>query len=202
MENATFCQAISSTNSAIEASNEEHNNILTELRQEVKQNTIKINSILNHLPTPSPARIVTPRNTKFDKSRKRPRVDDEPRTETFAGTAGTKEADPSVIVPLAARQEKIELFWLYLSGFDPQATEDNIRDLVKSNLGSNETVDVRKLVPKGKSLDELTFVSFKVGIAPVLKEAALSAATWQRGITFREFDFHIRNDRNVFQFQR
>lgn len=197
MENATFCQAIASTNSAIDAGNDGHNKVLTELRNEIKQNTIKINSILNHLPTPSPARFATPRKINLpDNSRKRPRVDVEPRTES---SSGTKDEDSSVIVPLATRQEKVELFWLYLSGFDPKATEDNIRELVKSNLDNGGTVDVRKLVPKGKNLDELTFVSFKVGINPELKDTALLPATWQKGITFREFDFHTRD---TFQFRR
>lgn len=205
MKNATFRQAISSTNSAIEASYDDHKKVLTELRMEIAQNTSKINSILEQFPTEPPTRQ-EPQRTQWkssapDYSRKRPRIDDEPKTETSAGTRAT---DPAVIIPLAARPERADLFWLYLSGFDPKATEDNIRELVKRNLNSNEAVDVRKLVPKGKSLDELTFVSFKVGVVSELKDIALSPATWQIGIAFREFDFQTRNEdakRNVFQFR-
>lgn len=196
MKNATFRQAISSTNSAIEVNNDEQNKALTELRNEIEQNTIKINSILERLPTASARQEIQRKAGPLVNSRKRPRVDDESRTET---SAGTKETDPAVIIPLAVRQEKEDLFWLYLSGFDPKATEDDIRELVKRNLNTNETVEVRKLVPKGKNLEELTFVSFKVGVVLDLKDSALSPASWQQGISFREFEFQTRG---TFQFQR
>lgn len=201
MKNANFRQAISSTNSAIEASYDAHNKVLTELRAEIEQNTSKINSILEQFPTvpPAPRKVLGSTQRKafpLDSSRKRPRIDDEPRKEAVAGTRPT---DPAVIVPLAVRSERADLFWMYLSGFDPKATEDDIRQLVQSNLNTNETVDVRKLVPKGRNLDELTFVSFKVGVVPSLQDAALSSASWQKGITFREFDFQTRGP---FQFRR
>lgn len=194
MSNANFRQAISSTNNVMESMAQEQTKALDELRKEIALNTTKINTILERAPLQTTPQISVP-------SRKRPRIflDEPPRHDNVS--AGTKEIAPDESIPLAAAQME-EKFWLYLSGFDPQATVQQIEKLVKSNLKTDGTVDVVKLVPKGRTLDELTFVSFKVGLELQLKDTALSGSSWQKGITFRQFDFsHSTSTRKTFRFQ-
>ena len=198
MANACFRQVISSTNNAMQSMVEEQNKVLVELRNEIAQNTTKINTILQRTPFPSTPRI--PRSQLTTNMRKRPRliIPDEPaqRDNVFEGT---RDVEPDDSIPLAAAQNNKQ-FWLYLSGFDPQATVAQIEKLIRSNLKTDKPVNVVKLVPKGKTLEELTFVSFKAGVEMQLKELALSKSTWQRGIIFRPFDFQHTNARTSFRF--
>lgn len=199
MENANFRQAISSTNSVMEMMAEQQTKALDEMRKEIALNTTKINAILQR--TPSQTTPLAPRSQPPLPSRKRPRLVIEEPLHHDNTTVGTKEISADESIPLAASRTE-EKFWLYLSGFDPQATSQQIENLVKSNLKTDETVDVAKLVPKGRSLDELSFVSFKVGMNQGLKDVALSASSWQKGITFRPFDFsHTASTRQTFRFQ-
>lgn len=196
MANANFRQAICSTNSAMAAMAEEQTKALDELRKEIALNTTKINTILQRTPSQSTPHI--PRSQFPGSSRKRPRfLVDEPSHHDNA-SVGTKELAPEECIPLAQRENK---FWLYLSGFDPQATTQQIEKLVKSNLETDAAVEVVKLVPRGRTLDELSFISFKVGFDPQLKDIALSGSSWQKGIIFRQFDFsHTTSTRNNFRF--
>lgn len=199
MANACFRQAISSTNSAMQSTVDQQTKVLDELRKEVALNTTKINTILQRTPLPTTPHI--PRSQLTSNLRKRPRliIPDEPPQRERA-SEGTKDIAPDEDIPLAAAR-KSELFWLYLSGFDPHATVQQVEKLVRNNLNSDKPLQILKLIPRGKLLDELTFVSFKVGIDLQLKELALSGSTWQKGITFRPFDFkHTSNSRTVFRF--
>ncbi|XP_058817165.1 uncharacterized protein LOC131680471 [Topomyia yanbarensis] len=196
MQNATFRQTISSTNNAMDAISVEHNKALLELRNEMEQNSAKINKILQHIPAVLNEKIG--RKGSSSSSRKRPRLDGDCDQSSPNANEGTKDIDSNVKIPLAVKKSGEELFWLYLSGFDPKATEEDIRNLVQQNLNTSETVDVRKLVPKGKNLEELSFVSFKVGVGLQLKTVSLLKSSWQKGIIFREFDFHTRS---TFRFQ-
>lgn len=199
MSNANFRQAISSTNSVMESMAVEQTKVLDELRKEIALNTTKINTILDR--TPLQTTPLIPRPKHFGPSRKRPRLFVDETSQHDDVSAGTKEIAPDESIPLAAEQRQ-DKFWLYLSGFDPQATVQQIEKLVKSNLNTDSTVDVVKLVPKGRTLDELTFVSFKIGLETHLKDTALSGSSWQKGITFRQFDFgHSSSTRKTFRFQ-
>ena len=175
MANACFRQAISSTNSAVQFMVDEQNKVLDEIRKEVALNTTKINTILQRTPLPTTPRI--PRSQQTLNLRKRPRLlipDEPPQREIVS--EGTKDVEPDDAIPLAAAQKE-QLFWLYLSGFDPQATVQQVDKLVRSNLKTDKAVQVVKLVPRGKTLDELTFVSFKAGIDMRLKDLALTKST-------------------------
>lgn len=46
---------------------------------------------------------------------------------------------------------------------------------------------VKALVPKGRPLHTLTFVSFKVGVSHDLQSKAMDPSTWPCEIEFREF---------------
>lgn len=201
MSNATFRQAISSTNSVMQLMAEEQSKAFEELRKQIALNTTKINTILQRTPAQTTTPRV-PRNQVPTNSRKRPRLQlpDEP-THHENPTEGTKDINPDDAIPLATAQ-RANRFWLYLSGFDPQATVQQIEKLVKQNVNTDEDIEVVKLVPKGKTLEQLTSVSFKVGIGLHLKDLALSGSTWQKGIIFRQFDFEqTASTRTIFRFR-
>lgn len=198
MKNATFRQAIASTNEAMLHLEVQQNKVLEELRSEIKQNTAKINSILSLTPR-TPKRV-----GEFHFSSqiaKRNRTDGSSsvnRLSTRDEQVGSKDDDPSIVVPLASQVQKC---WLYLSQFDPKATTDDIVRLVKRNLETESDVQVVKLVPKGRRIEDLSFVSFKVGIEMDLREKALLATSWQKGIYFREFEFSRSARPDVFRFE-
>lgn len=203
MSMANFRQTMSSINAVLQLVNDEHSKALHELRQEIKQNSTKINSIIQNNSTPdthahnSYTQVAT---SQFTRKRRRLQEEDYNNDAPAVNKVeGTKEIDTDVVVPLASAQRE-KKFYLYLSGFAPQATVTEITDLVKKNLNTtDETVDVSKLVPKGKNLCELTFVSFKVGISMHLKDMALQSSSWQKGIVFREFDSGQSSTRNNFR---
>lgn len=77
-------------------------------------------------------------------------------------------------------------YWIHISQLHPETSEDDISSMVKECLNT-EDVKTIKLIPKGKVLTALEFISFKVGICGKLKEAVFQASTWPSGIFVREF---------------
>lgn len=71
-----------------------------------------------------------------------------------------------------------ELLHLYLSAFEPTTSEDDVAQLVREFLDMEDSPKVQKLVPKGKDLSTLSFVSFKVSVRPELKQVAFAHGTW------------------------
>lgn len=95
---------------------------------------------------------------------------------------------PSLTPPISPPK-----FWLYLSGLHPRITVEDIQKIAARCLDSTTPADVVRLVPKEADLAKLTFISFKVGLDPSLKELALDASTWPDGILFREFIDYSKN---------
>ncbi|XP_035896280.1 uncharacterized protein LOC118505065 [Anopheles stephensi] len=80
-------------------------------------------------------------------------------------------------------------FWLYLTRIAPSVSDSDFKLMVASQLGTDDVITIR-LVPRDKDPGTLSFISFKVGMSPDLKEKALSPSTWHNGIVFREFTDH------------
>lgn len=80
-------------------------------------------------------------------------------------------------------------FWLYLSGVSPKAPDEKVIEMVKNRLETDD-LTVVKLVPRGKDTNNLTFVSFKIGMKLDLRAKAMTSSTWPVGIRFREFENH------------
>lgn len=80
-------------------------------------------------------------------------------------------------------------WWLYLSGFQPTITDADVTKVVARclNINADDSVNVTRLVPKGADTSKLTFVSYKIGLDPQLKQSALTASSWPTGLLFREF---------------
>lgn len=100
--------------------------------------------------------------------------------------SGSKASCQDVVcVPTYSEPKK---FWLYLSRIRPDVANESVLGMVKANLNLSENPDIVKLVPKGKDVSNLTFISFKIGLDPGLKSQALDPSTWPEGIMFREFN--------------
>lgn len=106
-----------------------------------------------------------------------------------SGMVGTKTADVIKTVQIERRPDD-NLFWIYLSAFHPSTSENQICSLATECIGipPDSKPRVVKLIPRGKDISTLNFVSFKVGVAFGFKEKALSCETWPETVRFRQFD--------------
>ena len=134
-------------------------------------------------PTPTPN---TPVWSK--RATKRRRVDENVIVQATSD-CGTNEIDLSdlsvpSIVPVAP---KVNKFWLYLSRLNPLVTDGDVQKIVSRCLLTSDTNELVRLVPRGKDVASLSFVSYKVGLDPDIKARALNPASWPVGLLFREF---------------
>lgn len=125
---------------------------------------------------------------------KRMRADVQPR-EKPSNIRGSKAA--SEMIKTVSPPE--ELFWVYLSAFDPTTTDSEIVEFVKNcmELAPDAEPKAVRLVAKDKDPTTLSFVTFKVGVTKTLKDKALSRETWPENVYFREFDNSSKNQRRV-----
>lgn len=155
---------------------------ITELRTEIKQ--------LNSKPHPgsTPASSVQWPIINQRRGSKRPRmaVPVARASETCqVGSKKPQENDPSIPI---CKKEDIQRFWLYLSKIRPDVTVEAVSAMVKANLNIDADPPIVKLVPKGRTIESLSFVSFKIGLDPSLQQIALDPETWPEGLLFREFE--------------
>lgn len=143
--------------------------------------------IQNNYPVASPKRNEnrTPVWPRLGAKRRRANFDVETRP---AVNKGTKEMNfEDLSVPFIMPAAPTPVFWLYLSGFQPMITDKDVEKIVSCCLNTNEAVNVIRLVPKGKDISKMSFISFKIGLNPDLKSHALNAENWPDGLMFREF---------------
>lgn len=162
---------------------------ISELRTEINR--------LNSKPSALPVTPATNRWPQLDLRRpnKRPRDLDMMPSEKCR--IGSKQPTENVVSVPICNKENENKFWLYLSKIRPDVANDAVCAMVKSNLALDIDPDIVKLVAKEKDISTLSFVSFKIGLDPSLKEMALDPATWPEGLFFREFeDYGVQKFRN------
>lgn len=153
---------------------------ITELRTEIKQLTTSSSRSASS-PAPKIWPVLEPKHPL-----RTPRLQVAVPRSVDKCLYGSKATNQDVVsVPTYSEQKK---FWLYMSRIRPDVTNELVLGMVKSNLNLNEDPDIVKLVPKGKGVSSLTFISFKIGLDPELKTQALDPSTWPEGIMFREFE--------------
>lgn len=194
MKNSRFKNAMISTNAATLELKDAYQKVVEDLKTEIKDSLIaelkqEIQGGFNKL---SPAVLSpVPRHFQFRGRNTPKRIRDEDASEPteqptkiFCGTS------QSASNALEARSD--ENFWVYLTKISPEVSENDVLNLAKERLQTEDVV-VRSLVPRGKPLSMLSFVSFKVGVHNDYKSKAMDPATWPKGIQFREF---VDNDSN------
>lgn len=197
MANARFKNAMVSTNAAAKEVDDVYLKLVEELKTEIKESLIaelkqEIQGGFNKL---SPAVFPPlPRRFRFDNrsTPKRDRDEDpmptlEQPAKIFRGTA--HPVDNPLTGPAARTDDR---FWVYLTKISPVVKEIDVQNLVKERLLTDDVV-AKILVPRGRTLSTLTFVSFKVGVRHDLKAKAMDPSMWPPEIEFREFVDHGSN---------
>lgn len=103
-----------------------------------------------------------------------------------SGTSDIDLSDLQLSCPIAA-VAPTEKFWIYLSGFNPRITDDDVLKIVRRCLDIDDEPEVFRLVPKDADTSRYTFISYKVGLDPALKQDALLLSKWPNSIKVREF---------------
>lgn len=181
MKMMRFKSTVTSLGNAINAITEKQETVHAEIQKQLTKQGQQIAQLSRRIALSSPCRQ-DPDHVLRGPPPKRRRDDDSAGNKPLLG--GIKIADTNVItVP-----EPVELFWVYLSRIHPSVQPDAIEKLVKDCLQSEDNVKAIPLVKKGVDTSRLNFISYKVGVDPKFRDAALNVATWPKGILFREFE--------------
>lgn len=105
-------------------------------------------------------------------------------------SAHTKLCNGSRIVDGNSNRPDNSLFWIFLTGIANHVSENDISELVCKCLPLQRQPIVKKLVPCWRNVNDMSFISFKVGVSCRHRESALLDSTWPIGIRFREFKDH------------
>lgn len=83
----------------------------------------------------------------------------------------------------------------YVTPFTPEQNENDLKQHVHeiANVDSSQ-LKITKLVPRGKSLEDLSFVSFKVTVSKTVSEVVGDPWYWPEGITVRMFEPNQKNE--------
>nr|XP_029733376.1 uncharacterized protein LOC115269108 [Aedes albopictus] len=155
---------------ALQSKLEEHTEQIAQLTNRFGLQPPSLPTEVQSLPAPS-------------RSRKRRRTDDDPKpSKPLLG--GTKVTDE---VFVATVPQPTATFWIYLSRLHPSVKSDAVEKVTRECLNC-EDVRAIPLIKRGTDVNTLNFVSFKVGVDPKYRTAALDPSTWPRGILFREFE--------------
>lgn len=179
MKIARFRNTISSVGNTMneftrnqEAANAELKNELAKHSEQIAQLSNRINLSTPTLPASTSRRTI-----------KRRRVDNVPQVAKplLGGTKAIDDINVLTVAPPAA------LCWIYLSRLHPSVKSDIVEKITRDGLHC-ESAKAIPLVKQGTDVKSLNFISFKVGIDPKYREAALNPSSWPKGILFREFE--------------
>ncbi|XP_055633751.1 uncharacterized protein LOC129774078 [Toxorhynchites rutilus septentrionalis] len=193
MANARSRNAMVSINAAAKEVKDVYQKLVDDLKTDIKESLIaelkqEIQGGFNKL-TPAVSSPL-PRHFNFNfgnrSTPKRGRDEDilpsqEQPTKIFHGTG---QSVNNTLLRSGSRAD--DKFWVYLSKISPDVKEADVQQLVKERLSTDDVI-AKPLVPKGRPLSTLTFVSFKIGVSQDLKAKAMDPSTWPREIEFREF---------------
>lgn len=174
-----FRNAVTSLGSTINELTHSQEVANAELKKELAKHSEQIAQLSR-----SVAASVTPLSApNFRRAPKRRRTEDDSRYPK-ALLGGTRPMDG---VNITIVPKPVTLFWIYLSRLHPSVKPDAVEKITKAGLQC-ETVKAIPLVRRGVDLNSLNFISYKVGVDPKHRSAALNPATWPEGILFREFE--------------
>ncbi|XP_058448945.1 uncharacterized protein LOC131428902 [Malaya genurostris] len=166
---ARFRDSVSSFGSAFASITERTESIFAELKAEIKKNSQQISRLSRKVPVSSP---LPPKPDGFGHNAKRRREDSSEPSKTLECCRKPSNNCNITTVPTPC-----SLVWIYLSRFHPSVSKEMVSQLTKDGLQCSEDVTVIPLVKKDVDVNTLNFVSFKVGILPKFREAALNPDT-------------------------
>lgn len=182
MKMVRFKSAVSSFSDVVNTITEKQESAHEEIRMELTKHGQQIAQLTKRIAASSPVLQQQSGSTRQPPSKRRRQEDIGSHKPLLGGTKIVPDASV-ITVP-----EPIQLFWVYLSRIHPSAKLEAVEKLVKDCLKCEEAVRVIPLVKRGIDTSRLSFVSYKIGIDPKFREAALDTQTWPKGILFREFE--------------
>lgn len=185
MKCCRFKSAMVSFGCALEAITEKQEQAHAELRKEIAKQGQQIAQLSKGFALSTPT-LLKPELPERQPPLKRRRHEISPSKPLVGGTKVATE-DNAFTEVLTVPEPK-ELFWLYLSRIHPSVKPESIEKLVKDCVQCEDLVKVVPLIKKDADMSRLSFISYKIGLDPKLREIALSAETWPKGILFREFE--------------
>ncbi|XP_055589245.1 uncharacterized protein LOC129741530 [Uranotaenia lowii] len=120
-------------------------------------------------------------------------VESVPRPSISNGTSNIDLSDLLLTCPIAAAVPPPKC-WVYLSGFNPKITNDDVVKIAKRCLNTTNEIEAFRLVPKNVDDSRYSFVSYKIGVDMALKDKALLLSSWPQSIKVREFVELSKND--------
>lgn len=186
MKCARFKSTVSSFGNALELITEKQEIAHAELKREIAKQGQQIAQLSKGIALSTPTHSksgLTPRQPPLKRRRDESLLPNKP---LVGGTKVT--TDNNVTTEVLTVPEPAELFWLYLSRIHPSVKPEAIEKLVKDCVQCEDSVKVVPLIKKDTDISRMSFISFKIGMDPKLRETALSAETWPKGILFREFE--------------
>lgn len=185
MKLTRFRNVISSVGNTINELTRNQQAAHDELKRELMKHSEQIAQLSNQFNSVTPLHPASINR----RASKRRRMENDPQvTKPFLG--GTKTTDT---ISIATVPQPTALFWIYLSRLHPSVKPDAVEKLTKESLQCNSAKAI-PLIKQGTDVNSLNFISFKVGIDPEYRTAALDPSSWPSGILFREFE--NTNERN------
>lgn len=94
---------------------------------------------------------------------------------------GASEIESSAPIKVIEETE-----WFHVSRFDPEQDDEEMKKWLTKILDTPE-VQVAKLIPKNRSKEELSFVSYKIGVLKSKRTTVLNPQIWPRNVTVKPF---------------
>lgn len=109
----------------------------------------------------------------------RPRLT--PRLNSINGTGDSIQQDDNSDIKIVENPD-----WFHVSQFDPNTDNVKMREWFMKVLDA-DNIQCVKLIPKGRQITDLSFVSFKLGVHSSLVTKVMNPVTWPKGISIRPF---------------
>lgn len=77
--------------------------------------------------------------------------------------------------------------WFHVSRFEPNVDIEVIKEWFSSILADNN-ISCIKLQPRNRSQEELTFISFKLGVPKSLTNKVMDPTIWPKNVTVKPFE--------------
>lgn len=87
--------------------------------------------------------------------------------------------------------------WFHVSRFDPGVDTEEMKKWMAGIL-DNTKITCIKLLPRNRNQDELTFISFKLGVEKSLADKVLDPSIWPKNVTVKSFESRPYNSTKNF----
>lgn len=105
-----------------------------------------------------------------------------PETEVI-GNNIVAMTSPAPAVPFSVVEDRR---WIHASRFRPDTTGESVESWLKTKLNSNDVLCF-PLVPRGRKIEDLRTISFKIAVPASMIEIAKDRSTWPKGVSIRDF---------------